>query len=355
MTNARQLRLWPVATILLCIGGASALAGSDNGDKKYGVYEYVIQSAVGSLDEVASAVEDAAVAEGWRVLSRIPSGVPEGCGYRAEVLALFSEDYARGLMRLNPTTGPFAMVDRINVFEDENGVHVAFLNPLSISRTVLLDDARYADVAAPHHEALRELIAGAVSGEPSSKQFGKLRKKGYIGRTFGVMAGGPFDEKIKDEVIVESANWRAVADKVRVGLSKTGPKWGLHSVYEIELPEHETVVFGSTGTPLDSKSYDIVKAGSDKSRRSCSYPGLAHAAAYPVEVVVARDGERVAVRIVDTMYRMKMYFEDAGKWAFMKNMGMPGSIHDELEAQIREGLASSPRSVSTAAAQPAAR
>jgi hypothetical protein len=27
--------------------------------------------------------------------------------------------------------------------------------------------------------------------------------------------------------------------------------------------------------------------------------------------------------VVDTMYRMKMYFEDAGKRAFMKNMGCP--------------------------------
>ena len=38
------------------------------------------------------------------------------------------------------------------------------------------------------------------------------------------------------------------------------------------------------------------------------------------------------------MYRMKMYFEDAGKWAFMKNMGMPGSIHDELAGQIKSAL-----------------
>jgi hypothetical protein len=43
----------------------------------------------------------------------------------------------------------------------------------------------------------------------------------------------------------------------------------------------------------------------------------------------------VKVRFIDAMYRMKMYFEDAGKWAFMKNMGMPGSIADELKTQIK--------------------
>ena len=30
------------------------------------------------------------------------------------------------------------------------------------------------------------------------------------------------------------------------------------------------------------------------------------------------------------MYRMKVYFEDAGKRAFMKNMGMPGQIEDDI-------------------------
>jgi hypothetical protein len=35
------------------------------------------------------------------------------------------------------------------------------------------------------------------------------------------------------------------------------------------------------------------------------------------------------------MYRMKMYFEDAGKWALMKHMGMPGSVEGELRKQAR--------------------
>jgi hypothetical protein len=36
---------------------------------------------------------------------------------------------------------------------------------------------------------------------------------------------------------------------------------------------------------------------------------------------------------------MKMCFEDAGKWSFMKNVGMPGSIADEISAQVRPALA----------------
>jgi hypothetical protein len=55
-------------------------------------------------------------------------------------------------------------------------------------------------------------------------------------------------------------------------------------------------------------------------------------------VVVTKDKGSVHVRTVDSMYRMKMYFEDAGKWAFMKNLGMPGSIADEISAQVRPAV-----------------
>jgi hypothetical protein len=54
---------------------------------------------------------------------------------------------------------------------------------------------------------------------------------------------------------------------------------------------------------------------------------------------VALDGGAVHVRFVDSMYRMKMFFEDAGKRAFMKNMGMPGSIADEVSAQAHPAAA----------------
>lgn len=33
---------------------------------------------------------------------------------------------------------------------------------------------------------------------------------------------------------------------------------------------------------------------------------------------------------LDEMYRMKVYFEDMGKWAFRKKMRMPGQIEDEI-------------------------
>jgi hypothetical protein len=217
-------------------------------------------------------------------------------------------------------------------------VHVSVLNPRSTLRTILMDDQGQAALVEGHLRALRALVAGAARGVAAGEDYGEAREKGYIGKTMGVMAGGPFAEKVEDLATVPGEDWRGVAARVRAGLERSGPRWGLHLAYAVEVPEAEAVVLGTTGAAMEAKSFSIVGAGADSSRSGLRCPGLAHAAAYPIEVVVASDGGAVHVRVVDTMYRMKMFFEDAGKWAFMKNMGMPGSIHDELAAQVRAGI-----------------
>jgi hypothetical protein len=305
-----------------------------------GVYQYVVHAARGPVDAVASAIAAAAPGAGFRALARVPVGSPAGCGYHAEVVALFHPEYGRQVLAANRRTGPFAVVDRVCVFEDEKGVHVAVTNPRSLLRTVLMEDEKYAALIEAHLLALRALVSGSVEGTPAGEDYGQRRERGTIGKTMGVMAGGLFGAKVADVSVVSGDDWKGVAERVRVGLEKKGPKWGLHLAYVLEIPEAETVVLGTTGTPLDSQSFSIVGAGADPSREGEKCPGIAHAGAYPIEVVVAREPGSVHVSTVESMYRMKMYFEDAGKWAFMKNMGMPGSIADELSAQIRPAAGS---------------
>jgi hypothetical protein len=200
-------------------------------------------------------------------------------------------------------------------------------------------DAVASAIAAAAPGAGFQALARVPVGSPAGEDYGQRREKGYIGKTMGVMAGGPFGEKVADLSVVAGEDWKGVAERVRASLEKKGPKWGLHLAYILEIPEAQTVVLGATGTPMDSQSFSIVGAGDDASREGEKCPGIAHAGAYPIEVVVALDAGAVHVRLVDSMYRMKMYFEDAGKWAFMKNMGMPGSIADEISAQVRPALA----------------
>ena len=324
--------------LMLCLAALIPTSGAWAGGETHGVYQYVVENAQVSVDEISASLQGAAVAAGWQVLATVDAGVPEGCSYRAHVLVLYMPSYAAEIVGTNRKTGPFAALDRVNIFTDENGTHVSVVNPYSINRTVLMDDTAYEAMTRAHLDALRGMVLSAVDGTPSGRDYGQMRDEGYIGKTMGVVAGGRFEDLIREAAWVDEAEYQKVATGVYKGLSETGKKWGMHAVCRVDIPEHNLVVIGTTGTPMDSKSFDLVKAGADETRKDFSCPGSAHAGAYPIEIVVAQEGSAVKVYMVDAMFRMKMYFEDAGKWAFMNNMKMPGSIAKELEKQIREGI-----------------
>ncbi len=332
-----RTRYTPALAILTLMTGVT-MTSAQSVQKNHGVYQYVVRSANVSVAEATTAIRHGAAEAGWIVTSIVEPGSPASCDFGSRVLILRDTEYARIVMRANQLTGPFAVLDRVNVFEDEEGVHVSVVNPLNINRTVLMNDTGYQDFFRKQADRLREVIIATVDGTPSSKQYGQFRDEGHIGKTMGVMAGGRFDGKVEELAFLTDQPWQAVASSVESGLREEGPKWGTTLSYRVDLPEFETIVFGTTGTPLDSKSFEIVGAGSDESRKDLACPGIAHAAAYPIEIVVAATEDGTAIRMVDAMFRMKMYFEDAGKWAFMKNMTMPGSIADELKAKIvRDG------------------
>ena len=154
----------------------------------------------------------------------------------------------------------------------------------------------------------------------------------------GVMAGGPFDGKIKVVAEAPGGEFAGVVKKLQAGINNGEGKWNFGLAYSLVLQGKNVAILGMGSDAVSAKSFSIVKEGADSSRKKLACPGIAHAAAYPVEVVVAVGDSGVEVKMVEAMYRMKMFFEDAGKWAFMKNMGMPGSISDEMQERIGASL-----------------
>jgi hypothetical protein len=325
-------------TALAVALAACVVASAAPASPEAGVYQYVAHQVEGTPAEVAAAIAEAAPAAGFEKLAVVPVGSPAGCDFTAAVVAVYQPGFAKAVLTANRRTGPFGIVDRINVFEDEGGVHVSVVNPRSTLRTVLMEDEAHSALIEQHLADLRTLVLGAVKGREASGDYGQVRKKGHIGRTMGVVAGGPFDKKVQEVAVVGGHDWKDMASRVEKALKAKGPKWGLSLAYALELPDFDLAVFGTTGTPMDTDSFAIVGAGADESRSELACPGMAHAGAYPIEVVVTQEGVTIRTRIVDTMYRMKMFFEDAGKWAFMKNMGMPGSIEDEIQAQVQAAV-----------------
>ncbi len=305
---------------------------------EYGVYQYVLTGVRGDLPAISRAISEQATAAGFRVLAGYDYGLPEDCGYKGHLILLNDSAYTAQLMDINPLTAPFAVTDRINIFQDEAGTHISVVNPHSINRTMLMDDVKYEQLSESHLQKLRDMITAAAEGTPSTKEYGQMRAEGFISKTMGVMAGGAFSEKIEDLFVIKNAQWREVAGKVSDALSKPGPEWGMYAAFSLPLESHRLSIIGVTGRRMEARSFEIVGAGDDEEREDYVCAGIADAGAYPFSLVVAQDGADVKVRMVTAMYRMKIFFEDAGKWAFMKNMTMPGSLADEVKEMIGQKL-----------------
>ncbi len=306
-------------------------------ENQQGVYQYVVQNSSLSFNEAAAALEQAINSSSFKYVGKLDQTPPGQCDYKARVFILYDPDYAHQLLQINDKTAAYAVPDRINLFQDENGLHVAIVNPLGINRTVLLDDTQYIGISEAHRLSLREMIVAAVPGSVSEQDFGPIRKRGKIGKTMGVMAGGPFDKQVQNVLVVPEESLQRAVDKISGELAGAG-KWGLKPVYSLILEEEDIAILGISSPTVESKSFDIVKSGGDKTRGEFSCPGIAHAGAYPLEIVIHRSDTVYWVRLLDTMFRMKMYFEDAGKIAFAKNLGMPGSIEGEMKDAIKRAF-----------------
>ncbi len=330
-------------TILLILLCAAVPARAQ---MRLGVYVNIADSVQGSLDEVTGALRTALTGNGWEVLALHETAVDRACGNGARVLVLHQPGYAQQVLARGPRAA-FALPVRVSVYQDEAGTHLALVNPHSVNRTIIAETG----FEGPSDEALGEITriaATVVRGSFVPRQYGQIRTRGLIGRTMGVMAGGPFPDKIEEVYGVAGSgpeDVRRVAGLVSAGLRQQAGRgrWQLHQIYQLDLSAQGVVVFGVSGGAMEAQAFRIVGAGGDASRAAMRCPGVDHAAAFPIEIVVYLEGGRVHVGLVDAMYRMKLFFEDAGRMAFARNMGMPGSIEDELRGMITAGTATSPR------------
>lgn len=298
---------------------------------EYGVYVKVIEKARGSFDEVNSSVESGLKNAGWEILGTYNTGVPEGCEFRSRVIIFSSQSYSASIME-NGVKAAFALPLRAGIYEDETGINVAVVNPASINRTII-HETKLNDFSLFTANSIVDVIAEAVSGNVVKKQIGQLRKKGRIGG----MGGGDFIGKIEEIHIASDdtgSTLKKVAEDVEKGILNNKKDWQL--IYTYDLSTHGAIIFGVAKAKTEGRAFTI--GGEKRSSDSYKFPGIDHGAAFPIEIIVYKDKGEVKVVTLDGMYRMKMYFEDAGMWAFMKNMRMPGQIENEIVEMSISGL-----------------
>jgi len=303
----------------------------------YGVYIEVLEAPLGAYAAVTTALPTLLTQAGWKVEATHELGTGD-CSYKARVYVVTEPTWTAAIAR-GGMYAAFMVPLRIAVYQDELGTHVALANPQSLSRTVISEQG-YDAAATAVVTRLQAALAGAP-GKPVARQYGQLRERGLIDKTMGVVAGGPFSSKIEEIGAVKATATLSVAEVAKVlGNATRAPttRWGLRAVYQVDLPGGMTSIIGFGGDKMEAKSFAIVGNGSDGSRAGYRCPGIDHAAAFPIEVVVHRDGPEIRLLIIDEMFRMKMYFEDAGKMKFAANMAMPGSIENEIRDLAEDAL-----------------
>ena len=305
-----------ITFIMAMLFVSPALAG-----QSIGVYVKAMENAEGTFDETVSALEEGFKGAGFTVLASYESGVEEKCDLRAHSIVLNKADYTAKVISHGPTAA-FALPLRVGVYEDESGTHVAYVNPASINRTVLGDDVE-TELSAEMAASLSAVITASVKGNAVNTHIGQIRDEGYVGG----MGGGKFMKKVTD--FYEGGTYADVLTRINEGIK--GAELGWRLVYSIEPTEGVTLM-GLTKPSTEAKAFSI--AGDSRESKKLRCPGLDHAAAFPVGVVISSTEGKAKVQSLNEMYRMKLYFEDAGNWAFMKNMAMPGKIEKEIKKTV---------------------
>ncbi len=340
--NARRTRshFGPLLVLAALVAVASPRpAVAQEGD--YGVYLKLVESAPGGFDQTVASLREGIIGAGWEILTDYEMGVPENdCSYRAHGIAAVSDGYVDRVLAYGPRAA-FALPIRFAVFEDEAGVHVSAFNPLSLNRTII-SETDFAEGSAVAVSALREIVA-PFEGSLADSQYGQVRDQGLIKKTMGLIAGGAFEGKIEEAASVDVEEYGgllATAEHLYAGLEDAADDydWKMRPLYLLDLSDRGVVMIGMTSADMEAKAFDIVKEGTDSAREDYSCPGLAHAAAFPLELLLVQEDGEVKVLIIDAMFRMKMYFEDAGKMKFAANMKMPPSLEGEMRVKIEDSL-----------------
>ena len=100
------------------------------------------------------------------------------------------------------------------------------------------------------------------------------------------------------------------------------------AISKINSPDNKAVLIGLTRPRTEGVSFHIAGSSREDDNNKC--PGIDHTAAYPIEVLVLEEDGKVNVYTQREMFRMDMYFWDAGMSAFMNHMSMPGILDESI-------------------------
>src|SRR3989344_2475256 len=332
-----------VLAFVLGLGNAQAA-------EEYGIFERILEAS-GSFNDTTAALEKA-LAESKLTLHAKRDLIYTDKVQQARVYVITSPTYMEAAQGESPDTIS-AQILRIGVYEYGEGkkVHVNMGNPTAHAMVFYSGSKNYDKLLAAA-KAVGQEIRDVTSKVPSAQvpvQLEPVRAEKALNKFNG---DGPAKMMAKFRNWKESQNevegfkgkpddFAAVVARVEKALGASEDKgaedssgWRLVS----KIPVGSSAVyFGITNDYTENKCIRINSDfRSDGKSKDAPYPGVDHAPALPLEVLVVNDGKETRVVQYGEMWRMQLYFWDSGYMAFAKNTLIPSIIFSSIDTALRE-------------------
>jgi len=333
-------------------------------DTEHGMYMLTVRNAKGDINSVSELVIKSIESEGFRILAERDIATPDIvredgedlCGYKGKLIVFTSDDYIKMLTSFG-NKYLVASFLRVGVYETDEGIQVIIADPETINRIIFndLDDTEYqqaVDKTLPYKSKIISAVHSISDGTDVTEAGEPIRSSEDLreaSRDMFMMVGPMtfFEdedqfpiiyaqknengtqglENLKQEIFKNIEYFQPTKDDADYRWTENPNedlKWKI--VGEVTSPDKKAILFGLTRNRTEAVSFYIV--GDETEVNKC--PGLDHLTAYPIEVLMMlEDGDNV-VYTPREMFRMDMYFWDAGMGAFMNHMSMPEILDESI-------------------------
>ena len=338
-----------------------------------GIYALLVKNSKLNVEQTTLKIKNALLKADFKILNELNVATPNilrkgnepNCKFEAREILFASDDYVNFLTSYGKRY-LLSSILRICIFTNENGTQVNIADPTTINMIVFNDlwdagkENLYKQVIQKTNE-FRAKIVNAVHalnlGENVDLAMPPLRSEEDIreaSKDMFMMVGHLTfftDEDQFPEIYSEKTDNPKTAIKkflreAKSNLAKFEPsqedfdyrytkspevlKWRI--VAEVFSADSSALLLGVTRPRTEGLSFKI--AGSSRASVVNPCPGIDHAPAYPIEVLAIAEKGKLKVFTAREMFRMDMWFWDAGMGAFMNHMSMPGLLDASLRRAI---------------------
>jgi len=311
-----------------------------------GIYEKILEAS-GAFDETVAAFETALDQSTFKVHASYDFNHSKVGGQKSKLYLLTSPSYVETAKNEPPNTIS-AQVIRVAIYEYGPGrkTFINMMNPVAHAMVFYEDSKAYKNLISAAKLVSENLktVVSKVPGNVVSIQLPPLRSEKTLNNFNGdgpakMMAMWKNWEESQDELFITNSIESAISriESIIGNSSDAGVDdcEGWRIVSKIDF--NDAVYFGITNDYTEDRTTSINSDFRNVGKSDDSpLPGIDHAPAHPMEIIVFNDGSKVKAIQYGQMWRMQLYYWDSGYAAFAKYTMIPGIISGSIEELFEE-------------------